>query len=110
MATQITLGQVKQIALEVSKSYELINRGTYFNCIDRKTRQSSLEGGRSNLVYAHLCGVVRSMYLSFIESDGNYFDWQLFGVQESNNRKEYLMKVEQKVVELLCGFKYQSIK
>jgi len=50
MKTQITLGQVKQIALEVSQKFEVVNKGTYYNVIDKKTRKCSIEGGDSNLV------------------------------------------------------------
>jgi hypothetical protein len=106
MKTQITIKQVKQIALSVSAKYEFVNHGTHYNIIDKKTRQSSNEGGRKNLVYGHFCNLVEYEYLNMIGENGLYFDWQKFGVEISNERKSYVYKIQYKIVELMCGYKY----
>jgi hypothetical protein len=102
---QITLGQVKQIALEVSQKYEIVNRGNYYNVIDKKTRQCSIEGGDKNLVSHTLFCIVQSAYLKLINENALYFDWKTYGVDISLDRKHYTFKIKDKVVEILCGYK-----
>ena len=103
---QITLGQVKQIALEVSQKYEIVNRGNYYNVIDKKTRQCSIEGGDKNLVSHTLFCIVQSAYLKLINENALYFDWQINGVGVTNDRRNYTFKIKDKVVEILCGYKF----
>ena len=105
---QITLGQVKQIALQVSKKFELINRGTYYNIIDKKTRQCSIQGGGKNLTYSSFYNLIEYAYLQLINANGLYFDWQTNGVDEANQRKLYVFKIQYKIVELLCGYQYNK--
>lgn len=105
MKKQITLGQVKQIALEVSKKFDIVNRGTYYNIIDKKTRKCSIEGGKHNLVSYQLYCMVESAYLKFIGETPLYFDWQSCGVNTTLERKNYAFKIKDKVVELLCAYK-----
>lgn len=104
MKAQITLGQVKQIALEVSKKYEIVNRGIYYNVIDKKTRKCSIEGGKGNFVSYHLYCMVESFYLKFINENAMYFDWQTYGVNVTLERKNYVFQIQNKVVELLSGY------
>lgn len=106
MKKQITLGQVKQIALEVSQKFEVVNRGTYYNIIDKKTRKCSIEGGDSNSVSGSFYSLVEYIYLKFINENGLYFDWQTYGVDVTLERKNYAFKIKDKVVELLSGYKY----
>lgn len=106
MKKQITLGQVKQIALEVSKKFDIVNRGTYYNIIDKKTRKCSIEGGKHNLVSYQLYCIVESAYLKFIDESPLYFDWQSYGVNTTLERKNYAFKIKDKVVEILSGYKY----
>lgn len=106
MKTQITLGQVKQIAKEVSKKYEVINRGTYYNIIDKKTRKCSIEGGSQNLVSGSFYSLIEYLYLKLINENGLYFDWQTYGVDITLERKNYAFKIKYKVVEILSGYKY----
>jgi hypothetical protein len=106
MITQITLSQVKQIALEVSQKFEVVNRGTYYNVIDKKTRKCSIEGGDSNLVSGSFYSLVEYTYLKFINENGLYFDWKTYGVEVTLERKNYAFKIKDKVVELLSGYKY----
>lgn len=106
MKTQITLGQVKQIALEVSKKYEVVNRGTYYNIIDKKTRKCSIEGGSQNFVSGSFYCLVEYVYLKLINENGLYFDWQTHGVDITLERKNYAFKIKDKVVEILSGYKY----
>jgi len=102
---QITIGQVKKIAQLISTKYEFVNRGCYYNIIDKKTRQCSIEGGRKNLVFGHFCNLVEFEYLNMIGENGLFFDWRIHGVDISNERKSYVYRIQYKVVELLCGFK-----
>ena len=104
MIKQITLGQVKQIALEVSKKYEIVNKGTYYNIIDKKTRKCSIEGGKHNLVSYNLYCIIENSYLKFINENALYFDWQSYGVNITLERKNYAFKIKDKVVELLSGY------
>ena len=106
MKKQITIGQVKQIALEISENFELVNRGNYYIVIDKKTRQSSLQGGRNNLVSYSMNSVIEFTYLNLINENGNYFDWSINGVDVTKERHAYVFKIKQKIVELLCGYKY----
>lgn len=101
----ITLGQVKQIANELSKSYKVENRGSYFNIIDRKTNQSSIEGGKYNLVSYKFQNIVQKMILDFCNKPHSEFDWFTVGVDISNENESYWFKVYYKVIELICGFK-----
>lgn len=104
MEKQITLGQVKQIALEVSKKFEIVNRGTYYNVIDKKTRRCSIEGGDTNLVSYKMYCIVENAYLKFINENALYFDWQIYGVDITLERKNYAFKIKDKIVELLSGY------
>lgn len=103
---QITIGQVKQIALEVSKRWQFVNHKIYYNCIDTKTGQESNHGGRNNFASYHFLNFVESMYLQFINENNLYFDWQRHGVKETQDRKSYVFKIKNKVVNLLCGFEF----
>ena len=102
---QITLGQVKHIALEVSKKFELVNRGIYYNIINKKTRQCSIQGGGKNLTFGSFLNLIEYSYLQLINENGLYFAWDQHGVDVTKKRKEYLFKIHYKVVELLCGYK-----
>lgn len=104
MKTQITLGQVKQIALEVSKKYEIVNRGAYYNVIDKKTRKCSIEGGDNNLISYKMFCIVKNAYLKFINENAMYFDWQTYGVDITLERQNYVFKIQNKVVQLLSGY------
>ena len=101
---QITLGQVKQIAAEVSKHYELINRGNYYNIINRKTRECSIQGGDKNLTFGNFYNIIEYSYLKLIDENGLYFDWSSYGVDTTNARKNYVFRIQDKIVELICGF------
>lgn len=105
MENKVTIGQVKQIAKLVSEKFEFVNHGSYYNIINKKTRQCSNQGGRNNLVYGHFCNLVEFEYLNMICENGLFFDWQIHGVDISNERKSYVYRIQYKVVELLCGFK-----
>ncbi len=98
---QITLGQVKQIALEVSQKYEIVNRGNYYNIIDKKTRQCSIEGGDKNLVSHTLFCIVQSAYLKLINENALYFDWQMNGVGVTNDRKNYNLATIMKLLKCI---------
>ena len=104
---QITNGQVKQIANVVAKKFELVNRFTYVNIIDKKTRQCSIQGGDKNLVFGSFYNLIEYTYLQLINEDGLYFDWCTNGVDATNQRKEYVYKIQYKIVELLCGYQYK---
>lgn len=104
MTKQITLGQVKQIALQVSQKFEIVNRGTYYNVIDKKTRRCSIECGDRNLVSYKMYCIVENAYLNFINENALYFDWQIYGVDITLERKNYVFKIKDKVVELLSGY------
>lgn len=106
--TQITVGQVKQIALEVSRKYELVNRGDYYNIINRKTRQCSIEGGDKNNTYGSFYNLIEHAYLQLINENAYYFMWDINGVDATNERKNYVFKIKDKVVELLCGYQYSK--
>jgi hypothetical protein len=108
MVHQITLGQVKQIALEVSKRWKFVNHGSYYNCVDTKTKQSSNQGGNYNFASYNFWCKVELMYLAFIGENSLYFDWQLNGVDVSNNRKIYVYKITEEVVKMLCGFEIKE--
>jgi hypothetical protein len=105
---QITLGQVKQIALEVSKHYELTSNGTYYNIIDKKTRKCSIQGGDKNLTYGDFYNLIEYSYRGIIAENGLYFDWQTNGVNVSLNRKKYVYKIQSKIVEIICGFQINT--
>lgn len=109
MVKQISIGQVKQIAFEVSKRWNLINRNSYYNVIDTKTGKSSIEGGDKNFSSYHMYCKIEFMYLQMIGENALYFDWQSNGVEVSNNRKNYVFKIKDEVVSLLCGFQIQKI-
>jgi hypothetical protein len=103
--TRITLGQVKQIALMVSQKYEILNRGSYYNIIDKKTRKSSIECGDKNLVSYNMYCIIENAYLKFINENALYFDWKIYGVDFTIERKKYTFKIQDKVIELLSGYK-----
>lgn len=105
---QITLGQVKQIALEVLKNFELTSNGTYYNIIDKKTRKCSIQGGDKNLTYCDFYELIEYNYLCFVGENGLYFDWQTNGVHSTLDRKNYVYKIQSKIVELICGFKINT--
>jgi len=105
---QITNGQVKQIAGAVAEKFELVNRVNYFNIINKKTRQCSIQGGSQNLVFGSFYNLIEYTYLQLINEDGLYFDWQTNGVDQANHRKEYVYKIQYKVVEILCGYQYKT--
>lgn len=109
MVKQISNGQVKQIALEISKRWNLVNRGVYYNVIDTKTGKSSIEGGDKNFASYSMYCKIEMMYLKMIGENALYFDWQSNGVEVSNNRKNYVFKIKDEVVRLLCGFQIQKI-
>jgi hypothetical protein len=108
MEKQITIGQVKQIAQLVAKKFDFVNHGTHYNIIDKKTRQSSNQGGKRNFVYGDFANLVEFEYLNLISENGLYFDWFIHGVDISQNRKSYVYRIEYKIVELLCGFKQEA--
>ena len=105
---QITVGQVKQIALELSKKFELVNRGDYYNIINRKTRQCSIQGGDKNNTYGSFFNLIEQTYLQLINENAFYFMWDINGVDATNERKNYVFKIQDKVVELLCGYQYKK--
>lgn len=109
MVKQITKGQVKQIALEISKRWNLVNRNSYYNVIDTKTGQSSIAGGDKNFSSYYMDCKIEFMYLQMIGETALYFDWQTNGVDISNNRKNYVFKIKDEVVRLLCGFNIEKI-
>lgn len=109
MKKQITLGQVKQISLEVSKKFDVVNRGTYYNVIDKKTRRCSIEGGDRNLVSYKMYCIIENAYLNFINENPLYFDWQTYGVDITLDRKNYVFKIQDKIVELLSGYNKTGI-
>ena len=104
MVKQITKGQVKQIAREISKRWNIINKNSYYNVIDTKTGQSSIEAGDKNFSSYYMYCNIEFMYLKMIGENSLYFDWQSTGVDISNNRKNYIFKIKDEVVRLLCGY------
>ena len=102
----ITVGQVKQIASEISKRWQFVNHSSYYNCIDTKTGQCSNQGGKYNFASYHFLNRVESMYLQLIGETALYFDWQSCGVENVNNRKNYVCRIKDEVVKLLCGFQF----
>ena len=109
MIKRITKGQVKQIALEISKRWNIVNHNTYYNVIDTKTGQSSIEGGNKNFSSYYMYCKIESMYLQMIAENAWYFDWQINGVDISHNRRTYVFKIKDEVVKLLCGFSVKKI-
>ena len=105
---KITVGQVKQITLDVSKRWEFKNHNSYYNCIDNKTGQQSNDGGNYNFAHYHFQNFVEYKYLQMINKNSLYLDWQTVGVDNSNSRKTYIKEIQYKVVELLCGFKQKK--
>lgn len=101
---RITQGQVKQIALEISKRWKFVNYGNYYNCIDTKTNQQSISGGDYNFASYHFQNKIESQYLKLINENSLYFDWSQAGVKVTEERKMYLLKVRYKVIHILCGF------
>lgn len=101
---QITKGQVKQIAAEISKRWKFENHGTYYNCIDTKTGQRSNDGGDKNFAHYYFSNAVECAYLKLISEDYSYFDWQKHGVAETEDRKSYAMCIACEIEKLLCGF------
>lgn len=105
MVKQITIGQVKKMALEISKRWGFVNHGTYYNCIDTKTGQQSTMGGDRNLASYHFECEVERLYLELIGENNLYFNWQSVGVNVSEARKNYVWKIKDEIVRHLCGFK-----
>ena len=109
MVKQITKGQVKQIAAEISKRWNLVNRNSYYNVIDTKTGICSIEGGDKNFSSYYMYCKIEYLYLQMIGENALYFDWKINGVDTSNNRKNYVFKIKDEVVRLLCGFSIEKI-
>ena len=107
---RITHGQVRVIALEISKRWNLSNRGSYYNVTDTKTGQSSIEGGDKNFSSYYMYCQIEYIYLQMIEENALYFDWQSNGVEVSNKRKNYVFRIKDEVVKLLCGFDSNNVK
>ncbi len=105
---RISNGQVKEIANQISKRWKFDNHNSYFNCIDVETGQRSNDGGDYNFASKRFNDRVESLYLNMIGENSLYFQWSEVGVTESNERKTYLMKIQYKVVFLLCGYKSKS--
>lgn len=104
----ITLGQVKQIAKRASVRFKFYNHGTWFNCIDTQTGQNSSEGGDYNFASYNFKNFVEHEYLQMIGEDALYFDWFTVGVSVSEERKSYVLKIKNKVINLLCGYEHQT--
>ena len=64
--TQITNGQVKQMASEISKRWKFENHGSYYNCIDTKTGQRSNDGGAKNFAHYNFTNAIECAYLMCI--------------------------------------------
>lgn len=101
---QISNGQVKQIAAEISKRWKFENHGTYYNCIDTKTGQRSNDGGDKNFAHYYFSNAVERAYLKLIGEDYSYFDYQKHGVAKTEDRKSYTMCIACEIERLLCGF------
>lgn len=108
-SNRITVAQVKEIAKEISTRWTFVNHGSYYNCIDTKTGERSNDGGDGNFASYNFICRVETLYLKMIGKDYSYFDWQSQGVDETNERKNYIFSIRDKVVELLCGFKYKTV-
>lgn len=98
---EITIGQVKEIAKEVSVRFEVKCKGDYYNVIDRKTRKSSIEGGDKNLTYYSFFDLIRFLTLKFSGKTSSELDWSCVGVDVSDNNQSYLFKIKDKIVELI---------
>lgn len=108
MIKRITNGQVKQIAQIVNERFELVNYGSHYKVIDRKTNKTSHDS-RSLVSYNMDCLIERE-YLRFIDGDTLYLDWHTSGVEASNARKNYIYLIKYKVVEILYGFKLSNFE
>ena len=102
---RITNGQVKQISAEIAKRWKFKNHGSYYTCTDTKTGQKSNEGGKYNFASYHFHFKVQEMYLKLIGENPTYMDWNSQGVKEVEERKYYVLRIKNRIVELLCGFK-----
>lgn len=101
---QITHNQVNEICKIAAEKYEVIDRTTYVNVIDKKTRQSSLEGGDYNFVTYHLRVLVEQNVLKY--SNKNYneaFDWMSVGVNTQNDNFNYVTKVYREVIKRIAN-------
>lgn len=108
MFKRITNGQVKQIAQIVNERFELVNYGSHYKVIDRKTNKTSHDS-RSLVSYNMDCLIERE-YLKMADGDALYLDWSVSGVKESNARKNYIYLIKYKVAEILCGYKYENFE
>lgn len=106
--TQITNGQVKQMASEISKRWKFENHGSYYNCIDTKTGQRSNDGGAKNFAHYNFTNAVECAYLKLIGENYTYLDWQKHGVTETNDRRSYIMCISCQIEKLLCGFTHEG--
>lgn len=108
---QITIGQVKKIASEVSKRWKFVNHNSYYNCIDTKTGQKSNDGGDYNFASYYFDYKVECLYLEMIGENYNYLkDWQTYGVKETQERQRYMYKIQMEVIKLLCGFEVKKLE
>ena len=99
---RITIGQVKVIAKEISKRWQFVNHGSYYNCIDKKTGQESNHGGDYNFASYWFKNKVEDMYLHMIAEDTRYT--RSCTEKDKRQRWLYLYKIQKEVVRLLCGF------
>ena len=97
----LTSTQVQEIASQIAQRWEFIDYGSYYNCIDTKTGQRSNNGGDYNFSHYNFHNMVEVLFLSSVGEKYNYFDWQLNGVSESNERKGYIFNLCREIVDIL---------
>ena len=102
---ELTDNQIKDIAKSISKRWEFENHHTHYNCIDTKTGKHSNNGGDKNFASYFFNNSVQRHWLECIGEKPSYFDWQLHGVNETNQRQSYQFELQRRIVEILCGFK-----
>jgi len=96
----ITIGQVKEIAKTISKRWKFVNRGSYYNCIDTKTGQQSIQGGDYNFASYWFKNKVEDMYLAMIGEDTRYT--RSCSERDKRERRQYLYRIQNEVIRLLC--------
>lgn len=109
MVKSITIGQVKQIAAEVAKSWQLVNKNDHYVVIEKATGKSSSRGDRKNLVSYHMLCKIQVLYLQMIDETPLYFAWETSGADVALSRKDYVFNIMYEVVRLLCGFTHQIL-
>lgn len=102
---EITNGQVREIVSIVSDKFYVKNNGNYYSIVDKKTKESSLEDGKTgSLVSYRFNDLIRFLVLKFSGKTQNELMWDFVGVDVSNENQNYIFRVKDAVVTLMSGF------